>query len=100
MFDDRALAAVLGTRPPSALSREGRIALLGRAARALLDGKVPDAEARLFLGGAVLSWLREGGNLERDFFKVIRPKSHVTVQRVWARIEAHPDDGESPDEPL
>jgi hypothetical protein len=91
-FSDAALVAALGPRRPAGLTREGRVRLIGEAAQALLDGRAPGKAAALFLGGALAGWLREGGNLERDFFKVIRPKSHDTVQRVWARIEAHQDE--------
>lgn len=63
--------------------------LLGEAAEALLAGKLPSAEARLFLAGALSAWLREGGRLgalERDFLRVAAPhRSTHTPARLWAR---------------
>lgn len=99
-FDDSALLKAIGPRAPAALTREGRVRLLGEAFGALLDGRMPSREAALFLGGAGTSWLNEGGDLVRDFFKIVRPKSHETPQRVWRRISAHPDERKPEDESL
>ena len=81
---------------PAALSREGRVRLIGELAEALLAGKQPDRAAALFVGGALLAWLEHGGSLERDFFKVIKPKSHRTPRAIWAGLRQrppHPDEG-------
>lgn len=66
--------------------RERRVALIGRAAQALLAGEMPDVEARLFLGGALTGWLEGGGSLERDYLRVVKPKSHVTPRAIWKRM--------------
>jgi hypothetical protein len=92
IFDDEALLAALGPRRPVGLTREDRVRLIGEAAQALLEGKLPEPAARLFVAGAIAGWLREGGNLERDYFKIVRPKSHDTPQRVWQRIASHLDE--------
>ena len=55
----------------------------------VLAGRTPDRAAALFVCGAGASWLRDGGDLVKDYFRIVRPKSHETPQRVWARIEAH-----------
>jgi hypothetical protein len=61
---------------------------LGEAFTALLEGRLPSRAAALFLGGAGMAWLEQGGKLERDFLKVLQPQSHNTVARVWARLRA------------
>lgn len=62
--------------------------LVAEAAEALLAGRLPDPAARLFLGGALAAWLRDGGRLgalERDFLRVAAPRrSTMTPSRVWA----------------
>jgi hypothetical protein len=73
----------IATRPPRRFDREGRVALLGEAAQALLDGRMPDDEARLFLAGALTAWLQRGGSLERDFLRVVKAKSHRTPSAIW-----------------
>lgn len=94
--DATLLEAALGHRAPEGLSREGRVRLLAEAFQALLDGKLPTRQAGVYLGGAGLAWLEQGGNLERDFLKVTKPKSHMTPARLWEqqRVQgAHPDEG-------
>ncbi|MCL4182155.1 MAG: hypothetical protein KJ011_01755 [Burkholderiaceae bacterium] len=70
-------------------SREDRVRLIAEAAEALLDGRLPRPAARLFVGGALQAWLREGGRcgaLERDFLKVTqRQRSRLSPQRLYAR---------------
>lgn len=84
--DPRELQAILGgSRPPLASLREGRIELLGRAAEALLAGRLPEPEARLFLAGALVAWLEGEGPLEA-VLRVNRRGSHETPQRIWARL--------------
>ena len=74
---------------PPAFDREARVRLLAEAAEALLAGRLPDPAARLFLAGALQSWLRDGGrcgSLERDFLRVTqRERSRLTPQRLYAR---------------
>jgi hypothetical protein len=75
-------------------NRPHRVKLLGEAAQALLRGELPAVEARLFLGGALASWLERGGKLEKDYLRVVKPKSHVTPAVVWKQIQSHIYDGQ------
>ena len=78
--------------PPAGLTREDRVRLLREAADALMQGQLPPAAARLFVGGALLAWLREGGSLERQYLRVAAPKgSHLTPSALLRRR----DDGAS-----
>lgn len=74
---------------PPAFDREARVRLLAEAAEALLAGRLPDPAARLFLAGALQSWLRDGGRLgalERDHLRVAAPhRSTMTAARLYAR---------------
>jgi hypothetical protein len=96
-LDAAALQQALGGRAPAALTREGRIALIGEVGKALLDGRSPSREACMFVGGALLGWLEQGGDLARDFLKVVKAKSHNTPARIWAAQVPHPDEGAEPD---
>ena len=61
-----------------------RVAMLSRASRALLDGQLPDSEARLFLAGAICAWLENGGDLARDYLGITsRRGSKLTAQAIW-----------------
>ena len=99
-LDAAALQRAYGrSRQSRTQTREGRIALLGEVGEALLAGRLPSREAALFLGSALMAWLAHGGNFERDFLEVRKPKSHNTVARVWAQLRAeaeaaHGNDGE------
>lgn len=77
------------SRLPATFDREGRVRLLGEAALDLLEGRMPSTEARMFLGGALLSWLQSAGALgalERDFLQVAAPhRSTMTPGRLWQR---------------
>ena len=89
-------------RPPPAFTREDRVALLAEAFQALLAGRLPSRAAALFVGGAGLAWLSQGGSLERDFLKVTaKAGSHHTPTYVWQTLcdevsseGAQPGDGE------
>jgi len=98
-FDDTLLAAALQpARPPASLGREGRVRMIGEAAEQLIKA---GGEACLFTGGALLAWLVKGGSLERDYFKIVRPKSHVTPSVIWQQLQeaaAHPDEGRDAEE--
>jgi hypothetical protein len=96
-FDDRELLRAIGPKAPAGLSRENRIRLLGEAANALIEGKLPEAEARLFLAGGLLAWLRDGGRLTRDYWRVDpRRGSRRTPASIWKA--RHRDEGsEGPD---
>jgi hypothetical protein len=73
----------------SDLTRADRVALLGRAAKALLDGRLPDDAARLFLAGGLLSWLSQGGSLTKDFWRVCgKQGSNHTESVLWRQIES------------
>ncbi len=71
---------------PAGLTREDRVRMLAEVSRALLDGKTPSRAAALYVGGAIGSWLAEGGDLAKDFLKVNRRGSHLTPQRLLARL--------------
>lgn len=103
-FDASALTRAYGrSRAPLALSIEGRVALISQAAQALLNDQPPPKEARLFLGGALSAWLARGGDLSRDFLKVVIPKSHRTASRIFQELQSqnapHPDEGAELGEP-
>ena len=100
------------TKKPATFGREGRVRLLGEAALDLLEGRMPSTEARMFLGGALHSWLQEGGalgSLERDYFRVTGPRrSTLTPSRLWQRAggstaratsAGEPDTIAAPDQP-
>lgn len=78
------------------LTREGRVYLLGILAADLLADRAPNREAAFFVGGAIQSWLTEGGSLERDFLRVVAPKSHRTPAVVWRELNPHPDEPTDP----
>lgn len=84
-----ALSQALGcSEVPAVLTRQGRVKLLGEAFQALLDGKLPSREAALFLGGAGMAWLTQGGSLERDFLKITKARSHRTPTAIWQEMAA------------
>jgi hypothetical protein len=87
-FDDRELRQALGlVRVELATDREHRIRLIGRFAEDTLSGRVPPAEAQLFVAGALKAWLESGdGDLAKDHFRVTKPKSHDTPSRIWRRM--------------
>ena len=102
-LDATALQRVLGrSRVPLTHTREGRVALIGSAAEALLNDQLPSKESRMFLGSALSAWLAQGGDLSRDFLKVVRPQSRRTASRIWQEIQAknaaHCDEREESDE--
>lgn len=80
------------------LDREGRVQLLGQAFEALLAGRMPSPEACAFLGGAGSAWLENGGDLERDFFRVTKAKSKRTPSVIWQEFRDHRDDPDHPDD--
>jgi len=77
------------SRLPVGFDRADRVRLIAEAAEALLEGRMPDPAARLFLGGALRAWLTDGGrvgDLERRYLKVTqRERSTLTPQRLFAR---------------
>lgn len=85
-------------RLPADFNREGRVRLLGELFRDLMAGRPPSREAAMFLGGAGLAWLERGGSLERDYLRVVKPKSRHTAAYLWrqCQAEAHPDERQDP----
>lgn len=77
------------SRLPAGFDRADRVRLIAEAAEALLEGRMPDPAARMFVGGALVAWLRDGGRigaLERDFLKVAAPRSsRHTASELWRR---------------
>lgn len=65
-------------------TREGRVRLIDAAARSLIESGTREG---LFTGGAILAWLESSGDLAKDYFKVTRPKSHMTISRLWRMLE-------------
>ena len=101
-LDHTALARAFGrSRLPLTQSVEGRVALLAAAAEALLKDELPGKEARLFLGSALSAWLAQGGDLARDYLRIVRAKSHRTASRIFQEIQrensAHQDEGAESD---
>jgi hypothetical protein len=76
---------------PAASEREERVRLIGGAAEALLQGRLPSPAERLFLGGALLSWLTQGGSLERDFLRVTKARSKRTPAVIWRDLTVDAD---------
>ena len=83
---------------PAGFDRAARVRLIDEAAQALLEGRLPDDAARLFLGGALVAWLADGGrcgSLERDFLRVTqRERSRLTPQRLLARCASRATPGD------
>lgn len=84
------------SKMPASFDREGRVRLLGEAFKAMLDGKPLSQEAAMFLGGAGLSWLENGGSFEKVYLQVVRPKSHRTPSAIWREI-AHANERQDGD---
>ncbi|MGI4776603.1 MAG: hypothetical protein ACRYGA_00565 [Janthinobacterium lividum] len=80
---------------PADFGREDRVRLLGQLFADLLAGRAPSREAAVFLGGAGLAWLQQGGSLEKDYLRVVKPKSRHTAAFLWQQYqaEAHSDEG-------
>ncbi len=83
---------------PPTFDREGRVRLIAEAAQALIAGALPAAPARLFVAGALLAWLRDGGRvgaLERDYLKVAAPRSSKhTASELWRRCSSRGTTGD------
>lgn len=83
------------SRLPGDFTREGRVALLTEAFAALMRGELPSLEARMFLAGGGSTWLKEGGDLLRDYWRVTAPRgSHRRPEVVARELE----EGLIPDE--
>lgn len=90
-FDDSELMDAWGTRA-AVDDRAERVRMIGRTARALMAGELPDDEARLFIASALSQWLASGGSLEADFLRVHRRGSHLTPARIWRESSLIADD--------
>lgn len=77
------------SRPPLDLARrEDRIRAIGDVAAALLDGRLPDSQARLFVASALLGWLQGGGDLARHHLRTTgEAGSHTTPAVLWRRLQ-------------
>lgn len=74
---------------PKEPTRRGRVELVNEAARVLLGH---GGEAGLFVGSALQAWLRDGGDLARDYLRVAAPRgSQHTPQRLAAMLIADED---------
>jgi hypothetical protein len=85
-----AFEILAGARPPAGSTREDRVRLIGEAAQQMVDS---GTLAGLFCGGALLAWLENGGDLARDYLRVVKAKSHVTPAAIWRELRAHQDEG-------
>lgn len=81
-------SAALGiARAPRRYDRQGRVELLAEVFKALLENRAPSREAALFVGGGGLSWLQQGGDLCKTFWKVTgEAGSHRTPTHVWREL--------------
>lgn len=85
-LDPCELQAVLaGARAPAGLTREDRVRMLGEFAEAVLEGREPERAAALFVAGGLRSWLREGGNLTRDYWRTAGPQGCTVTEAVLLR---------------
>ena len=64
---------------------EGRVVAIGQGAQDLLAGRMPPRAQVLLIAGGIAAWLegRSGAKLERDYWRVTKPKSRFTPQRMW-----------------
>jgi len=81
-------APLAAQRAPDLLTREAKVRAIGEVAAALLDGRLASRECALYVGGALASWLEQGGDLSRDFLKITKPKSHNTPAAIWRELQA------------
>ena len=79
------------------VEREDRVRLIGECAKSLIEGKLPPTPARLFVAGALLSWLEGGGDLAKDYLRVVKAKSRRTASAIWRELH-HSDEADHGDE--
>ena len=94
-FDLQRLIA--GSQLPAGHEREQRVRWIAETGQALKRGELPSLEARVFVGGALMAWLQEGGDLCREYFRVVKPKSHHTAAFIYRRLNAHQDERQDGD---
>jgi hypothetical protein len=81
-------------RVPRTTTRAGRVALLQELADALLEGRLPSAEARCWFGATVQGWLEGPGGELDDALGIRAPRgSHHTPQALARRSSAMSDSG-------
>lgn len=77
-------------RKAMAADLDRKVYLLGTGAEDLVYGRMPSPSARVLIGVTMLAWLEsgQGRSLERDYLRVIKPKSHRTPQKRWEEIRS------------
>lgn len=96
-FDDTALSQAMGAvRVELAIDREHSIRLLGIFYTEIAAGRQPPDEAMLFVAGGVGKYLEEGGDIVKDHWRITKPKSHETPQRVWQQMRLIGDERQPP----
>lgn len=91
-FDDGALMDAWGSRPPADIDRTGRVDMVAEVFECLLDGRMPSRRAALFVAGGGLQWLRDGGSLERTYWRISGPAgSHRTASWVYRSSRGQQD---------
>lgn len=64
--------------------RARRVRLLAECFAALLAGKLPSLESRLFVSAGGMAWLEHGGSLDKDHWRVRAPYgSHHGPAYMW-----------------
>lgn len=94
-FDDSALAEAMGAaRVELVIDRDYGIRMLGIFYTEVQAGRVPPDECMQFVAGGLASYFDSGskGELARDHYKIVKPKSHETPARVWARMRLISDE--------
>ena len=83
-----ALQVALGAgQAPRSATHEGRVQMFGELVNALWEGRLPSREVCVWFGGAGRAWLANGGNLQRKYLQLVKPKSHHTAQWVWRKLQ-------------
>jgi hypothetical protein len=88
----RELQALLGSRLPEGHEREQRVRWIAETALALIRNELPSHEACVFVGGALMAWLEQGGDLCREYFRVVKRASHHTPSYLYRQLEPHQDE--------
>lgn len=78
------------------VERARRVRLLAECFMALIEGRMPSDEARLFTASGGLSWLQLGGSIDRDYWKVRAPNgSHHSPAYMWRLLRDASSQGET-----
>jgi hypothetical protein len=74
-------------RLPITFDRVGLVRLFREFVDAMLEGRMPSPEARLFVASACDAYLQRGGNLTRDHLRISGPRgSHHTPAALAAAL--------------